>query len=437
MTTMNSVYSVHPGPDVSAFGESHRARVRVVTRDPFGTFARIAGRQRSRRLTIVSPWISVGGPRFMTLGRLVARAECHGVSLVMVTRPPQSHAHEEAIELVHQSSRGVVHFVPGLHAKFTCARRGTAVVSRSSVQRTPPTRPPVLSRSHWSSDQNAVVPLSLSSLGRRSGAPNGLIPPIGGQSNDPQGPFRTQEGKFQYRSPRGCGAYFGGSMMHEQLRERLETTSCVSGRSRSSASSLRTVEARRTRSITLSTCFVPSSRRSTRRSRLHLTSHRSAPRSGGAKCTATSSTRSALIHPRSRDGALGRSCCARDPVAHLQAKGVLKYGEQAIIASQARVFRALLFGGPMEGAALQWLKGGRSRQPRRRRSRSRRRSPRSPISSRACSTSLRCSRLASVEARPAYRRSRGAALGHEPRFGERVQGSIAQARQTTRTTYSV
>jgi hypothetical protein len=48
---------------------------------------------------------------------------------------------------------------------------------------------------------------------------------------------------------------------------------------------------------------------------------------------------------------------AQDPVTHLQAKGVLKFGEQAIIASQARVFRALLFGGPMQNAALAWLRG--------------------------------------------------------------------------------
>ena len=49
---------------------------------------------------------------------------------------------------------------------------------------------------------------------------------------------------------------------------------------------------------------------------------------------------------------------AQDPVKHLTDKGVLRYGETAIRSSQARVFRALLFGGPMETAALQWLKGG-------------------------------------------------------------------------------
>lgn len=49
---------------------------------------------------------------------------------------------------------------------------------------------------------------------------------------------------------------------------------------------------------------------------------------------------------------------AKDPVKHLTDKGVLRYGETAIRSSQARVFRAILFGGPMETAALQWLKGG-------------------------------------------------------------------------------
>ena len=49
---------------------------------------------------------------------------------------------------------------------------------------------------------------------------------------------------------------------------------------------------------------------------------------------------------------------AKDPVKHLTDKGVLRYGETAIRSSQARVFRALLFGGPMETAALNSVKGG-------------------------------------------------------------------------------
>jgi hypothetical protein len=56
-------------------------------------------------------------------------------------------------------------------------------------------------------------------------------------------------------------------------------------------------------------------------------------------------------------GVLTDPAAAKDPVKHLTEKGVLRYGEAAIRSSQARVFRALLFGGPMEIAALQWLKG--------------------------------------------------------------------------------
>ncbi len=55
---------------------------------------------------------------------------------------------------------------------------------------------------------------------------------------------------------------------------------------------------------------------------------------------------------------LADPAAAQDPVKHLTDKGVLRFGEAAIRSSQARVFRALLFGGPMESAALQWLKGG-------------------------------------------------------------------------------
>lgn len=57
-------------------------------------------------------------------------------------------------------------------------------------------------------------------------------------------------------------------------------------------------------------------------------------------------------------GVLTDPAAAKDPVKHLTDKGVLRFGEAAIRSSQARVFRALLFGGPMETAALQWLKGG-------------------------------------------------------------------------------
>lgn len=57
-------------------------------------------------------------------------------------------------------------------------------------------------------------------------------------------------------------------------------------------------------------------------------------------------------------GVLADPAAAQDPVKHLTEKGVLRFGEAAIRSSQARVFRALLFGGPMESAALGWMKGG-------------------------------------------------------------------------------
>jgi hypothetical protein len=50
---------------------------------------------------------------------------------------------------------------------------------------------------------------------------------------------------------------------------------------------------------------------------------------------------------------------SRDPVRFLTDRGILKYGEAAIKSSQGKVFRALAFGGPMEAAALQWLRGDR------------------------------------------------------------------------------
>jgi len=55
---------------------------------------------------------------------------------------------------------------------------------------------------------------------------------------------------------------------------------------------------------------------------------------------------------------LGDPEASQDPLDFLTKHGVLKYGEVAIKSSQAKVFRALAFGGPMEAAALHWLKGG-------------------------------------------------------------------------------
>jgi hypothetical protein len=48
---------------------------------------------------------------------------------------------------------------------------------------------------------------------------------------------------------------------------------------------------------------------------------------------------------------------AGDPIATLDAKGVLRYGEDAIRRSQAQIFRNLLFGGRQETLSWEWLKG--------------------------------------------------------------------------------
>jgi hypothetical protein len=48
---------------------------------------------------------------------------------------------------------------------------------------------------------------------------------------------------------------------------------------------------------------------------------------------------------------------AQDPMSALTANQVLRFGEAAIQASQAQVFRALLYGGRGEALALEWLKG--------------------------------------------------------------------------------
>jgi hypothetical protein len=48
---------------------------------------------------------------------------------------------------------------------------------------------------------------------------------------------------------------------------------------------------------------------------------------------------------------------ATDPIETLEAKGVLRYGEEAIKRSQAQIFRNLLFGGRQETLSWEWLKG--------------------------------------------------------------------------------
>lgn len=48
---------------------------------------------------------------------------------------------------------------------------------------------------------------------------------------------------------------------------------------------------------------------------------------------------------------------ASDPLPHLQREGILRYGETAIQASQAQIFRNLLFGGRQATLSWEWLRG--------------------------------------------------------------------------------
>ena len=172
--------------------------------------------------------------------------------------------------------------------------------------------------------------------------------------------FALKKDSFSIDPREDAGAYFGGSMMHEQLRERLETDFV------------------RQRQVPKFCIFAPYGGGKTHT--LHHIEHLlrtdlateypteplildiSPLRTKERWSKVHGDIINAIGLDRIREAVtalLADPAAARDPVTHLQAKGVLKYGEQAIIASQARVFRALLFGGPMEGAALQWLKGGK------------------------------------------------------------------------------
>jgi hypothetical protein len=56
-------------------------------------------------------------------------------------------------------------------------------------------------------------------------------------------------------------------------------------------------------------------------------------------------------------GTISGGGAAEDPIQALEAKGVLRYGEEAIRTSQAQIFRNLLFGGRQETLSWEWLKG--------------------------------------------------------------------------------
>jgi hypothetical protein len=110
--------------------------VRLITRDPFGHFTRVCLRERPRRITIVSPWLTDAEVRPSALSRLVAHAERLGAAIVVVSRPPRSELHQNAIDLVKATSRSRVRFNPRLHGKLyvceTGGRRGVAVIGSAN-----------------------------------------------------------------------------------------------------------------------------------------------------------------------------------------------------------------------------------------------------------------------------------------------------------------
>lgn len=135
---MSSVRSVQAFPDLSLIGPSGGAQVTVLARDPFGVFLRAAARERVRRLTIVSPWITAECPGCtVTFCDLVRRVGIRGGSFVLITRPPTTSTHAQAVDCVRQAPRGVVHLNRRLHAKlFICEprdRRGFAVIGSANA----------------------------------------------------------------------------------------------------------------------------------------------------------------------------------------------------------------------------------------------------------------------------------------------------------------
>lgn len=133
---MPSVPSVHRQTHLVRLAAERRARVRVLGRDPFGQFTQACLRERPRRITIVSPWVTDREVRAASLARLVAHAERHGAMIIMVSRPPVSELHRAAIELVRTASRSRVQLNPRLHGKLyvceTGEHRGVAVIGSAN-----------------------------------------------------------------------------------------------------------------------------------------------------------------------------------------------------------------------------------------------------------------------------------------------------------------
>jgi hypothetical protein len=137
---MSSAHSVQRNPDGGTISPARRARLTVVRKDPFGTFARAALRHRPRRLVLVSPWLAEHGRRSPSLSAVLEHCERHGSSVIVVTRPPITRAHARALEMIETVSRSAVHLNPALHAKlYVCdcgSGQGVAVVGSANLSAT-------------------------------------------------------------------------------------------------------------------------------------------------------------------------------------------------------------------------------------------------------------------------------------------------------------
>ena len=136
---MSFVGSVHHGAaDVTTVVPALPARVRVICGDPFSAFVRAAGRYRPCRITIVSPWLSdeSSGPG---LRALIAHAQHHAATIVLLTRPPASEPHRRAVTHVHDAPGACVYLNARLHAKlYVCesaAGSGFAIVGSANATR--------------------------------------------------------------------------------------------------------------------------------------------------------------------------------------------------------------------------------------------------------------------------------------------------------------
>lgn len=120
-----------------AFPPSHRATVRVVVGDAFGTFVREAELSTPRRITIVSPWISGDSAGHGALGRLLRHIERSSASLFVITREPRSESHARALAAITELPKATVAFNARVHAKLYISEegngRGLAVIGSGNA----------------------------------------------------------------------------------------------------------------------------------------------------------------------------------------------------------------------------------------------------------------------------------------------------------------